>query len=130
MITKYLEKTIEPIMWSYKAETLYKLGRRKRLTRLTEYKRKVNVSSMLEPLRMSPVDRLARLPGPISPWVHIRNFSPVSERNRRPKILGTISGTKFEKQSQNGGTQKLTFAPIIIALATLKAVSLQLNGCL
>ena len=95
-------------------------------------------------LRMSRVDRLARfprsrftskslarLPGRISPCVHTRNFSPVSEmRKLRPKILGTGSGAQFEKQSKHGQTRKnLTFAPII-ASATLKAVSLQLNGML
>ena len=49
----------------------------------------------LEPLHMSPVDE------PVSPWVHMRNFSPVSEM-RRPK---TSCGAKFGKQSKHGETQ-------------------------
>ena len=74
--------------------------------------------------------RLARLPGRIiSPCVHMRNFSPASEmRKLRPKILGTSSRNKaLTKASRN--TKNLTFAPYI-ASATLKAVSLQLNGML
>jgi len=47
----------------------------------------------------------------------MRNFSLVSEMRS--------SGANFEKQSKHGETS----APII-ALATLKAVSLQLNGML
>ena len=47
----------------------------------------------------------------------MRNFSPVSEMRS--------SGAKFEKQSKHGET----FTPII-ALVTLRAVSLQLNGML
>ena len=65
--------------------------------------------------------------GWISPCVRVRNFCPVSEMRieKRPKILGTISGAKFEKQSWTWRNKKiLTFAPII-ASATLKTVSLQ-----
>ena len=51
------------------------------------------------------------------PRVHMRNFSPVSEMRS--------SGAKFEKESKHGKT----FTPII-ALATLRAISLQLNGML
>ena len=47
----------------------------------------------------------------------MRNFSLVSEMRS--------SGAKFKKQSKHGET----FAPII-ALVTLRAVSLQLNGML
>ena len=47
----------------------------------------------------------------------MRNVSLVSDMRS--------SGAKFEKQSKHGET----FAPII-ALATLRAVSLQLNGML
>ena len=56
---------------------------------------------------------LARLPGPISPWVLMRNFSTVSEMRKGPKKRNKIIST--------------TVAPII-ALATLKAISMQLNG--
>ena len=54
---------------------------------------------------MSPVDPAGRLPGPILPWVHMRNFSPVSEMKKGRKILGASSGAKFEKQSKHGETQ-------------------------
>ena len=47
----------------------------------------------------------ARLSGPISPWVNMRNYSPVSEM-RRPK---TSCGAKFEKQSKHGETQSYDF---------------------
>ena len=63
----------------------------------------------------------ARLPS----WI-----SPGLRDEKRPKILGTSSGAKFEKQSKHGEIQKkLTFRPII-ASVTLKAVSLLLNGML
>ena len=54
-------------------------------------------------------------------------FQPGFRDEKRPKILGTSSGAKFEKQSRHGETKNLTFVPTI-ASATLKAVSLQLNG--
>ena len=53
----------------------------------------------LEPLHMSPVDE------PVSPWVHMRNFSPVSEM-RRPK---TSCGAKFGKQNKHDETQSYNF---------------------
>ena len=59
-------------------------------------------------------------------------FQPGFRDEKRPKILGTSSGTKFEKQSKHGysvNTKILTFGTII-ALVTLKVVSLQLNGIL
>ena len=40
--------------------------------------------------------QLARLLGPVSPRIHMRNFS-----------TGTSSGAKFEKQSRHCETQKL-----------------------
>ena len=59
-------------------------------------------------------------------------FQPGFRDEKRPKILGTSSGAKFEKQSKMTKHKNLcfTFAPIIIASATPKAVSLQLNGML
>ena len=56
-------------------------------------------------------------------------FQPGFRDEKRPKILGTSSGAKFEKLSKHGETKILPFAPII-ASAILKAVSLQLNGML
>ena len=64
--------------------------------------------------------RLARLPGRILPLV---------PKEKRPKILGTSSGAKFGNKATWRNTKILTFVPII-ASATLKAVSLQLNGML
>ena len=64
----------------------------------------------LGPLHMSPVDRAGR-------------------DEKRLKILGTSFGAKLEKQNKTGETQPSYFAPIM-ALATLLAVSLQLNGLL
>ena len=67
-------------------------------------------------------------PEPFSPWVHMRNFSPVSEITlKRPKILGTSYGANFEKQRKHKNYRE--FASFI-AMATLIAVSLQLNGML
>ena len=41
----------------------------------------------------------------------MRNFSPVSEMKKRPKIVGMSSGAKVEKQSKRGETPNfLTFA--------------------
>ena len=57
-------------------------------------------------------------------------FQPRFGDEKRSKIQETSSGSKFEKKSQHGDTQKmLTLAPIK-ASATLKTVSLQLNGIL
>ena len=74
---------------------------------------------------MSPVDRaVARLPGPISPWVHMRNFSPVSEmRKGRRRVVARNSRNKANTVKH----KIITFTPIT-ALATLIAVSLQSNG--
>ena len=57
-------------------------------------------------------------------------FQPGFGDEKWPKILETSSGAKVEKQSRHGETKILTFAPIILAPATLKAVSLQLNEML
>ena len=58
-------------------------------------------------------------------------FHPSVQDEKRRKILGTGSYFKFKKQRAQTWwiTKILTFAPII-ALATLKAASLQLNGML
>ena len=69
---------------------------------------------------------LARLPGWISPWVHMRNFSPVSEMRKGQRswvrVLAPNLGNKANKE-------KLNFF-YFRASVTLKAVSLQLNGML
>ena len=61
----------------------------------------------------------------------IWEFHPSFQDEKRRKILGTSSYFKFKKQRAQTWwiTKILTFAPII-ALATLKAASLQLNGML
>ena len=65
----------------------------------------------LGPLHMSPVYRAGR-------------------DEKRLKILGTSFGTKLEKQTKLAKRNRvISFAPIM-ALATLLAVSLQLNGLL
>ena len=46
----------------------------------------------------------ARIPGWISPWVH-----PGFRGEKRPKILGTSSGAKFEKQSNTAKHKKFNF---------------------
>ena len=73
---------------------------------------------------------LAGLPGPILPWVHIRNFRLVSKMGK-----GRRSWNEFwreireTKQTSLAKHKVITFVPII-ALATLISVSLQLNGML
>ena len=67
--------------------------------------------------------QLARLLGPVSPRIHMRNFS-----------TGMSSGAKFEKQIKQTlrNTKIITFAPIkALAMQLLKLYhALQLNGCL
>ena len=69
---------------------------------------------------------LAFLPGPVSPWVNMRNYSPVSEmRKGRRRAVARNSRNKANVAKH----KVITFAPII-ALATLIAVSLLSNGML
>ena len=67
---------------------------------------------------------LTRLPGWISPWVHMRNFSPVSEMKKGQRswwrVLAPNSGNKANMEKH-----KIFY---FRASVTLKAVSLQLNG--
>ena len=57
-------------------------------------------------------------------------FQPGFRDEKRSKILGTSFGAKFGKQSKTwSNTNFFTFGPIISS-ATLRAVSLQLNGML
>ena len=55
-------------------------------------------------------------------------FQPSFRDEKRSTILVTRSGAKFGEKSKHGETKILTYWPII-ARVTLKAVSLQLNGC-
>ena len=55
----------------------------------------------LGPLHMSPT----RLPGPVSPWVHMRHFSPVSEMRGRRRVVARNSGNK----NKHGETQSYNF---------------------
>ena len=54
---------------------------------------------------MSPVDRV----GPftetnfVSSWVHMRNFSPLTDTRKGTRILELVLGAKFEKQNKCGG---------------------------
>ena len=82
---------------------------------------------------MSLVDRrrLARLPGWISLWVHMRNLSPVSEMRLKVKDPGEEFWRQIRETKQTWpNTKILAFGPIMIALVTLKAVSLRLNWIL
>ena len=79
---------------------------------------------------MSPVDRAGNVTRRNFTLGSYEKFQLGFRDEKRQKILGTRSGTKYEKQSKHGETQKnLTFMPII-ASATPKAVSLQLNKML
>ena len=79
---------------------------------------------------MSPVDWAGTVTGRNCALGSYEKFQLSFRDEKRPKILGTRSGTKYEKQRKHGKTQKkLTFMPII-ASATPKAASLQLNRML
>ena len=73
---------------------------------------------------MSPVDRAGPLTGTNFALGSYQKIEPGFRDEKRPKILGTSFGAKLEKQNKDGETQP------IMALATLLAVSLQLNGSL
>ena len=70
----------------------------------------------------------ARLTRPISPWVHMRNFSPVSEMRNGQRSWGRVPAQR-DKKADMRNTKIINFAPII-AFATLKAESLQLIAML
>ena len=76
------------------------------------------------------VDRAGSVAGTNFALRAYEKFQLGFRNKKRPKILGTSSGAKFEKQSKHGEKTKfITFAPII-ASATLKAAFLLLNGML
>ena len=75
---------------------------------------------------MSPVDRAGSLTGTSFTLGSYRNFSPVSEmRKGRRRVVARNSRNKANTVKH----KIITFTPII-ALATLIALSLQLNGML
>ena len=69
---------------------------------------------------------LARLPGWISPWVHMRNFSPVSEMRKGQRSWVRVLAPNLGNKA-NIEKHKIFY---FRASVTLKAVSLQLNGML
>ena len=69
---------------------------------------------------------LARLPGWILPWVHMRNFSAVSEMKKGQRSWGRVLAPNLGNKA-NLEKQKFFY---FRASVTLKAVSLQLNGML
>ena len=60
----------------------------------------------------------------------LRNFSPVSAMRKGRRSWGRVLVPHFRTKQTWWNTKNLTFAPIIIASVTLKAVSLQLNEML
>ena len=79
---------------------------------------------------MNPVDRAGPLTGTNFALSSYEKIQPSFRDEKRPKILGTSFGAKLEKQTKMAKRNLvITFAPIM-ALATLLAVSLQLNGLL
>ena len=59
----------------------------------------------------------------------MRNFNPVSKMKKRPKILGRVLAPKSRNKANMAKHKNFNFRAYI-ASATLKAVSLQLNGML
>ena len=86
-----------------------------------------NFPSLLEGLfTRTQLTGLARLLGQTSPWVHMGNFSPVSEMREGQRCWGRVLALNSKNKANKAKHKNLTFAPII-ASATLKAVSLQLQ---
>ena len=81
------------------------------------------------PLHMSPVDRAGSVTRMNFALGSYEKFQPGFRDKKRPKIVGTSSGAKFGNKATRRNTKILTFVPII-ASATLKVVSLPLNGML
>ena len=67
--------------------------------------------------------------GPTSPWVLVRNLSPISKMKKRQRSWERVLVRNSRKKATRRNTKLITFAPTI-ALVTLKIVSLQLNGML
>ena len=73
--------------------------------------------------------RLGPLRGPILPLVHMRNLGSLSKMKKGQRSWGRVLVRNSRKQATRRNTKPITFSPII-ALVTLKVVSLQLNGML
>ena len=56
---------------------------------------------------MSPVDRTNPVIATNFALGSYEEFQPGFRAEKRPKILGTSSGVKFEKQTKHGETQQL-----------------------
>ena len=76
--------------------------------------------SALGPLHMSPVDRAASVTWWILPWVHMRNFSPVSEMRKGQRSWGRVLAPNSGNKANMAKHKILTFGPIL-ASVTLKA---------
>ena len=61
--------------------------------------------------------------------VHMRNFSPVSEIRKGQRPRERVLAPNLRNKANMAKHKSFTFAPVV-ASATLKAVSLQLNGML
>ena len=72
---------------------------------------------------------LGPLRGPILPWFHMRNLGPLSKMKKGQRSWGQVLVRNSRKKARRRNTKLITFAPVI-ALVTLKIVSLQLNGML
>ena len=62
-------------------------------------------------------------------WVHMRNLGPLSKIKKGQTSRGRVLVRNSRKKARRRNTKLITFAHII-ALVTLKIVSLQLNGML
>ena len=77
---------------------------------------------------MSPIDRAGPLAGTNFALGSYKKTQPGFRDEKRSKILGTSFGAKLKNKTQIAKRNRfITFTPIM-ALATLLAVSLQLNG--
>ena len=86
-----------------------------------------NFPSLLEGLfTRTQLTGLVRLLGRTSPWVHMGNFSPVSEMRKGQRCWGRVLALNSKNKANKAKHKNLTFTPII-ASATLKAISLQLQ---
>ena len=89
------------------------------------------IKDILGPLDMSPVDWAGPVTGLNFALGSYEKFQPGFWDDKRSKILGTSSFWHQIRETKQTwrNTKILTLGPIL-ASATLKAVSLQLNGCL
>ena len=89
-------------------EFLRSLLRRSFLLGNQDWRRQISaIYSGLGPLHMSPVDRTNPVIAANFALGSYEEFQPGFRAEKRPKILGTSSGVKFEKQTKHGETQQL-----------------------